>query len=277
MQIWWRLTSFGDSTILLPCAILGGLWLLMVPATRRTGWLWLGLVVLGAAVVALSKVAFLAWNVYPPAMNFTGLSGDCALAFLCWPVAGAFLAARSRTDWRTRLIAIGMLLGVIIAVSRVLLRAHTIIEVLLGSVWGILLAAAFLWLTRRRPLAIPGGAAWVPLAALALLLIVYGHGHSFNRVLGWAALRVSGHTSVYRRGEAPSPDNRRDRFYGGLPKPLCGARPLPAGYGLVVFAYHADSRLPNPRGLIATEGGAEDTVVLFNGCESGCNRKTSFQ
>lgn len=200
MHIWWQLTSFGDNSILLPCAILVAVWLLTMHGTRQTGWWWLGAVVVAAAVVALSKVLFLAWNLYPPGFDFTGLSGDCTMAFLCWPVVGAFITARAPRGWRALMIGTGVFLGVIVAVSRVLLHGHTVMEVLLGSVWGMLLCVVFLYVTRGR-LTVSTTDTWVPLAALALLLIVYGHGHSYNRVLGWAALRMSGHTSVYRRSD----------------------------------------------------------------------------
>lgn len=199
-HLWWLLTAFGDSSILLPGALLAGVWLLIVPGTRRTGGGWLAAVVLAAAVVALSKMLFLGWNLYPRQLDFTGLSGDCTLAFLCWPVVGAFVSTRASRLWRALLIAAGVLLGVIVAISRVWLHAHTPVEVLLGSAWGLLLAAAFLY-ARRGRLTLPRMDTWLPLAALALLLVVFAGGHSYNRVLGWAALRMSGHTAVYRRAE----------------------------------------------------------------------------
>lgn len=183
----------------MPCAIAAALWLLMAPETRRVGWLWLAVVVLDAVVVAVSKLLFLGWDVYPSGLNFTGLSGDGAMAFLCWPVAGALLTARSAPHWRRLTIAAGVMLGLIIAVSRVLLRAHTVTEVLLGSVWGVLLAAAFLWSVRHRPLSVPPGGAGMALAALVIVLIVYGHAHSYNRALEWMAVQMSGHPFVYRR------------------------------------------------------------------------------
>jgi hypothetical protein len=186
----------------LPLAIAGVLWLLTAPETRRVGWLWLAAVVLDAVVVAISKLLFLGWDIYPPGLNFTGLSGDAAMAFLCWPVAGAMTTSRAAPHWHRLTIGVGLILGVIVAASRVLLRAHTLTEVLFGSVWGAFLAAAFLWAVRHRPLTVPSGNVWIPLVALALVLMVCGHTLSYNRALAWIAIRMSGHTSVYRRHHA---------------------------------------------------------------------------
>ena len=259
MQIWWRLTSFGDSGLLLSCAILAALWLLMAPSSRRLGGWWLGAVVLDASVVALSKLLFLGWNVYPKWLNFTGLSGDCAMAFLCWPVVGAFITARAPSRRRALFIGAGAVLGVIVAVSRVLLHAHTLTEALLGSAWGASLAAAFLWVTRRHPLTLPAGSPWMPLAALVLLLFVYGRGFSFEPVLGWAAKRISGHTYIYRRADYGVRDYRHPGVYLRFPRRLLKAAGVlaeraPARHHAACHAFRAETPGRNLRGHLGPGG-----------------------
>lgn len=199
MQIWWRLTEFGDSAILLPVALVIALWLLIMPATRRSGWSWLAAVLINAAVVAVSKIVYMAWGVHPPGLNFTGLSGDSAMVFLFWPAAGAYLTGRARPSRRWLLIGAGVALAVIVAVSRVVLRAHSVSEVVVGSVWGALVAAIFLWAVWRQPSVTPASGVWLPLTALILVLLVSVRHFDFNRVLTWGALKLSGHTMIYTR------------------------------------------------------------------------------
>jgi len=93
---WWRLTAFGDSTSILPLAALLAIWLCARPESRRAGWLLVATVLIDGGVVAASKVLYMAWGVHPPGLDFIGLSGHSAMAFLFWPVLGAVVAAQWR-------------------------------------------------------------------------------------------------------------------------------------------------------------------------------------
>ena len=57
MQIWRHLTEFGDAAILLPIALVMALWLLIPPATRRSGWFWLAAVLVNAALGSMIKIS----------------------------------------------------------------------------------------------------------------------------------------------------------------------------------------------------------------------------
>ena len=198
-QFWWHLTEFGDAGILLPIALVIALWLLIAPATRRSGGLWLAAVLVNAALVALSKLLYMGWGLHPPGLNFTGLSGDSAMAFLFWPAAGLYLSARAGARRRWLSIAAGVAVALIVAVSRVFLKAHSVSEVVIGSFWGALVAAVLLWAVWREPPAMPVNLSWLPLAALLLVVLVSGRNFNFNKLLARGALKLSGHTAVYTR------------------------------------------------------------------------------
>ncbi|MHB8405687.1 MAG: phosphatase PAP2 family protein [Gammaproteobacteria bacterium] len=198
-EVWWRLTALGDSAVLLPCALLIAVWLLALPATRRSGWLWLLVVLLDAGVVAVSKILYMGWGLHPPGLDFIGLSGHSALAFLVWPVVGMLVVSGARTRLRILLVTLGALLALAVTVSRVLLHAHTPSEALLGGLWGALLAALFFWATRRAR-HLTGARRWIALSLIVpLLLVTYGQTFPSNRVLGWVAMQASGHTFIYTR------------------------------------------------------------------------------
>jgi len=208
-EVWWHLTALGDSAVLLPCALLIAVWLLALPATRRSGWLWLLVVLLDAGVVAVSKILYMGWGLHPPGLDFIGLSGHSALSFLVWPVVGMLVVSGARTRLRILMVTLGALLALAVTVSRVMLHAHSPSEALLGGLWGALLAALFFGLTRHAR-HLTGARSWIALSLIVpLLLVTYGQTFPSNRVLGWVAMQASGHTFIYTRGALGMPAARR--------------------------------------------------------------------
>jgi len=201
-EYWWHLTALGDSAVLLPCALLIAVWLLISPATRRTGWLWLLAVVLDAGVVAVSKILYMGWKLHPPGLDFTGLSGHSALSFLVWPAVAMLAAGGAGPRLRNLLILLCVLLALAVTISRVILHAHSPSEALLGGLWGALLAALFFWSSRPRVRHPAVARSWIALSLiLPLLLVTYGQTFPSNRMLAWVALRVSGHSFIYTRSD----------------------------------------------------------------------------
>lgn len=199
LRVWHGLTDLGDGVVLLPCAVLFLAWLLASPATRHTGWLWLAAVLVVGGGVALSRVQYMIWGLYPAGWNFIGLSGHSALSFLFWPAAGALVTGRNRPGLRAAMVALGTCLALAIAISSLVSHDHSLSEVALGALWGALVAAVFLMLTWRHVTEVPAVRKWMIVSVLLLVIITFGHGFPTRRVLGWIALRVSGHAAIYTR------------------------------------------------------------------------------
>lgn len=79
MTLWNLITRFGDSSLLLPCALFIYAWLLLRRETYNANC-WLLLFSLAAGVTLVSKLAFMGWGIGIPAWNFTGLSGHSMMA-----------------------------------------------------------------------------------------------------------------------------------------------------------------------------------------------------
>lgn len=201
LHAWHALTYLGDGSVLLPCAVLFFAWLVAVPATRRTGWLWLVAVLVVGGAVALSRVLYMISGLHPAGWNFTGLSGHSSLSFLFWPSAGALVTGRTRTVLRAAMIALGACLALAISVASFMTHDHSMSELVLGGVLGALIAAVFMALTWRHVPKAPVVRRWMVASVLLLGIIAYGHGFPSMRVLGWIALRVSGHTAIHTRCE----------------------------------------------------------------------------
>lgn len=202
MPIWWRLTAFGDSTVLLPLAALLAVWLCARTASRRAGGLWVVAMLADGGLVIASKVLYMGWGLHPPGWDFIGLSGHSAMAFLFWPVVGAFAATQSNLP-RWSGIAAGAALAIGVAASRLVLQVHSPSEVLLGSLWGALVAAVYLWRTRSlltAPARYRHG--WLLLLVLVPpLLLARQLSFPSNWILAYTARQLSGHSVVFTRND----------------------------------------------------------------------------
>jgi membrane-associated phospholipid phosphatase len=199
LKIWHDLTAAGDSAVLLPLIAWIAAWLIAPAATRRDGGRWILAVAVCGGGVALSKLLFMGWGIGLPGLNYTGFSGHSALSALVWPTTGALLARRGGVALRTTAICAGVALALGIAVSRILLKAHSLSEVLLGCSFGLAIAG---WFLLSRPVAQHASPRTITLLAAGALLLVlafYGRVFPSQYLLKQVALAVSGHAQVFRR------------------------------------------------------------------------------
>jgi hypothetical protein len=199
LHVWHALVYLGDGAVLIPCAALLFVWLLAAPATRRTGGWWLVAVLLVCGGVALSKLLYMISGWHPAGWNFIGLSGHAALSFLFWPAAAAFVTGRNRTARRVVAVALGGCLALAISVSSWVLRDHSLAEIVLGALWGALVAAAFLMITRRHVAQAPLLRKWAVASLLLLVIVAFKHEFPSTRVLSWIALQGSERTAIHTR------------------------------------------------------------------------------
>ncbi|MYM72732.1 phosphatase PAP2 family protein [Duganella sp. FT134W] len=144
-MIWWHwLSVIGSLAVTGPIGVAIVFWLLAGKSWRLTA-IWLALFGVGMALVVITKMAFMGWGIGVQSVDFAGLSGHAMRAAAVYPVVG-FLITRSSPQWARQLgTAAGVVLAVLIAMSRVYVHDHSSSEAITGCILGLLVAAAFIW------------------------------------------------------------------------------------------------------------------------------------
>ena len=196
---WWNGISFAaDMSVMGPAGVAIALWLLVSRQWRlMLSWsLWYGG---GLALVVLSKLAFMSWGVGSSALDFTGFSGHAMRAGAVFPVLMYVLLQRAEPRWRNAGVLIGVAFAVLVAISRVVVQAHSVSEAVSGCVLGLALALGFMWNAR-------GVVNFAVSHALALASMVLMVALSFKaepmpteQWLQKLAMVLSGHERVFSR------------------------------------------------------------------------------
>lgn len=141
----YLLTSFGDQGIILPFAgaVCVTLWL---GGAGREARIWALAIGSALAATLVLKLGFLPCGHLIPQWQLRSPSGHAAASFAAYG-GFAVLESRLRTQrWQRVLILTGGLaFAALIAASRVVLHAHTLPEVLLGSAVGLTVPAILIW------------------------------------------------------------------------------------------------------------------------------------
>jgi len=133
------LTRFGDAALLLPLAATICLWLLLSGAARAAAW-WTLSIFFCIGVTAVSKIFF--WGC-PPISDLHSPSGHTSLSALVYGAIALIIAVEGGA-WRPRIAVAGSIALILaIALSRLLLDAHTVSEIVLGGVIGTASIALF--------------------------------------------------------------------------------------------------------------------------------------
>lgn len=197
--MWLFITNFGDSSVMLPCAVLIALWLL-AGLSARAALFWLLLFGAAGLAVALSKIAFFGWGLGIPRLDFTGFSGHSMLVGSVLPILGWLLASRARPSLRLTSAAIGAACALLIAVSRVVLGYHSISEVVTGLPIGYAASGGLLWLLRGEEVNLkPRQAALGASLLLLPLLLLHGTNAPTQRVLERLAVKFADEQKPWTR------------------------------------------------------------------------------
>ncbi|MDV3437379.1 phosphatase PAP2 family protein [Stenotrophomonas sp. C2852] len=191
-DVWRTLSALGDSRWLLPMALV--LLITLPRADARLKWRWLLAIAVTAGVTLASKVAFMGWGIGIKSVHFTGFSGHAAMSSVVYPVVGALLAGPGKRA-RAFGVAIGVLLAIAIAWSRIPLHAHSLSEVIAGLMLGLGCSAWALYGARasRRAALISIAAAVLAGAALPL---AQPNLHTHQAVIALAKF-ISGRTELH--------------------------------------------------------------------------------
>lgn len=197
MLPWSSITYLGDSALTVPFAAVLALWLLLDgkkgPALR-----WTLVFCAGMALVVLTKLAFIGWNIGLPGLNFTGISGHSASAMSVLPVMVFLLVAGLPLPVRIVLIGAAFILIIFIGVSRAVLHAHSASEVVIGLMLGACMSLYFIacsdigerFMGKR------------PIVLLAILLLAGSSGGRPAPTQDWLvriAVMLSGNQQPYTR------------------------------------------------------------------------------
>lgn len=162
---WHSVTFLGDSTLLLPSALL--LFVVALFSSRRqVAWQWV--LVFGAtgAIVCSSKLAFMGWGIGLRRLDFTGFSGHTALSACFWPVFLWFIGSRLAPRFRHTGAILGYGVAAVVGISRLMIHVHSPAEVIAGFILGCTASGIFLLWQRR------GSLAKLSAAGLATALVV---------------------------------------------------------------------------------------------------------
>ena len=195
---WHLLTLLGDSGLLLPCAALIAVWLGVSPRTRNGAIRWVVIFGLGSSIVFASKLAFLGWGIGNATLDFTGVSGHAMFAAAIYPLLLGAVFAGQAIAWQRAAVALGVALALLVAVSRVMVGAHSVSEVVAGMAVGGVVSA---WALSRGHLPRVRVPVLLPLALAAWLAVTPAHAPE-SQTHSWVtnlSLALSGRDRAYTR------------------------------------------------------------------------------
>lgn len=199
LHLWYLITSLGGAGMTLPIAFAIALWLAF-GYTWRLAAVWLLLLGAAIGVVTVTKLAFLGWGVGVRELDFTGVSGHAMLSTAVYPAALFLMLLPARAGVRLAGVLLGLIAGIAVGFSRVVLSAHSPSEAVTGCLVGALAALLFVRMAWKAG---PGRLSAAPVAVSLAVLAVSMHGVHVptQRWVTDIALTVSGHDRPFIRAK----------------------------------------------------------------------------
>ena len=200
---WQFISFFGDSTVILPSALISFVILLLSKKTRPFFLSWGLLFGLTGAIVCASKLAFMAWGVGIRSLDFTGFSGHTALSAIFWPIFLWLLISSKKHTLPILAAVAGYLLACLVGYSRLEIHAHSTSEVVAGLFLGSVASAMFfiLWRNPNRRQGKLSGKTRFYLAVLPLCLLNTGAKAPTQSILEQIAKQISSEHRVFTRAD----------------------------------------------------------------------------
>jgi membrane-associated phospholipid phosphatase len=197
LSLWFSITSLGSVGVMIPLALAVAAWLALGYSWRYAAC-WLVLFGGASGLVFLTKIAFMGWGLGVRDLDFTGISGHAMVSSAVLPVA-LFVACLPGRQWLRALgVGVGVLIGILVGVSRILLNAHSVSEVVTGCALGAaaaLLFVAFAWRAESGRLA----AAPVAVSLALVAVVLHGIPVPTQRWITGIALELSGREQPFIR------------------------------------------------------------------------------
>jgi membrane-associated phospholipid phosphatase len=199
-HLWYLITNFGGAGLTLPLAFAIALWLAVGYSWRLAAG-WLCLLGVAVALVTATKIAFLGWGIGLRVWDFTGLSGHAMFATAVFPVAAFLVLLSAPPAVRIAGVALALLGGATVSLSRVIIDAHSPSEAITGCIVGALTALVFVRIAWN---ATPPGRLPVAPVVVSLMVIMLGLHKLHLPTQRWVthiALKVSGHDRPFIRAK----------------------------------------------------------------------------
>lgn len=197
---WHLLTRMGEMQIVLPAALLACLPLWREVTHRSLVRRWSLTLLLSITLTTVTKLAFIGWGVGIGVLNFTGISGHAMFATAVYPVLAVLMTSHGPHGAQRLAALAGIVLAWGVGLSRIVVGAHSVSEVIAGLVVG----GAVSWVVlRHRPWPRIARGPWMPLLVLVWLVVTplespQLHTHSAVTRL---SLLLAGHDTPYTRAE----------------------------------------------------------------------------
>ena len=177
---WWRVTLFGEPTMLMPVALIAAIWLYRA-CGARVALGWTGLLVLGGALLIAQKLLYYVGGVSLDGIRLYTMSGHSLASTYVYGSLIAIVARGWRPAPRYAAWLFTALFVLSIGVSRVAVAGHRSSEAIAGLLLGGALLATFLRKFWRD--AQPRLAAWtLALPCAASRALAYGHVFEFENI-----------------------------------------------------------------------------------------------
>ncbi|MDI1298681.1 phosphatase PAP2 family protein [Methylotenera sp.] len=140
---WQLITHLGSSSLLMPIMVITviNLWL---SNQKQVVYLWMVALGLAVTFTTITKVMFFGWGIGIALLDFTGVSGHTLLATSIYPILFYSAYGGTQTKYRNIGLWFGIVLSLLVGVSRIATGAHSISEVIPGWVLGMLVCALVL-------------------------------------------------------------------------------------------------------------------------------------
>lgn len=202
MSTWKQITVLGGLPFTMMVFIAIAIALLTAPTPLwRVLVFWCTLFSAALVVAGCSQIAFLGWGIGAETISFAGFSGHATRAAAVMPAA-SFIMFLPGGRWPKNLsILVGFIAAALVAISRVIIGAHSSSEAAAGFLLGVMVALAFIreiWTWR-------GSVLTFPLLALFLAAPIFTvqpplvHESMTHQWLIGVALNLSGHDRPYSR------------------------------------------------------------------------------
>lgn len=190
-----KLVHIGDISLTLAAAAAIASWLLAARAWRMAFW-WSLLFIAGIGLVGASKIAFMAWGLVPPGLDFKAISGHATGVTAVLPTVLYLLLRRRGARARRAGVAAGLLLGALMGVLLVAQDEHSVAEAIAGWALGATISLASIRMDgmpaparRASQLALPA----LVFVVLACLMRSFPFGYLMMRT----AVFISGNATLF--------------------------------------------------------------------------------